>query len=534
METPGRRRAAVLLVGAALLGVPLLVSGDDRADPRTPPALPGMPPPFLGTAVVGDGGLTGAVDAYGSVVDLRAGPAGPALIDNPFDRQVAGTVPPTTGIVPRLRVDGEALGMGGAKAIEQRYRPGTNVVRTVGRFKWGRVAVTAAAHGDSLALAIRATEPVLPSFGIEVEAGIHCSQERGAHTAFLLCDRGELPGVVHAHVQQLIAGAGAEDRRWLRQAKPLGAGAPPWAAQMYERSLLVLHALTDRRSGAVAAGARDGWAYVWPRDAGAAAIALGAAEYKPEAQRITRFLLGLDLEGAARFHGDGSPVGDRAAQGDEVGWVAVTAEAAGVIGSTHNAARIPSQVDPVPWRDRADYWEGESGDFLANAIASGEPPQQIETEFGAEGGLSREAGAAHDFDSAAAWALRPFTRSALSAPARRTLLRLAEGATPFGLLPGEGWEGGEDPWSAPTAWSAWALAALAREEQSRSRARGDRRVALDLLQALRRSATPAGALPERVDLETGIPRSTTPLTWSHAFAILALGELWPSRSEGVG
>lgn len=88
--------------------------------------------------------------------------------------------------------------------------------------------------------------------------------------------------------------------------------------------------------------------------------------------------------------------------------------------------------------------------------------------------------------------------------------------TPYGITPGEGWPGGEDPWSAPTAWTAWSLAAL-----------GKRRRALRLMNALRRSATPAGALPERVDAQTGIPTSTTPLAWSHAFAILALRELWP-------
>ena len=88
--------------------------------------------------------------------------------------------------------------------------------------------------------------------------------------------------------------------------------------------------------------------------------------------------------------------------------------------------------------------------------------------------------------------------------------------TRFGILPGEDWAGGEDPWSAPTAWTAWSLAAL-----------GERREALELMTALRRAATPAGDLPERVDAETGIPRSTTPLAWSHAFAILALRELWP-------
>ena len=57
------------------------------------------------------------------------------------------------------------------------------------------------------------------------------------------------------------------------------------------------------------------------------------------------------------------------------------------------------------------------------------------------------------------------------------------------------------------------------------------RRALALLGDLRRAATPAGDLPERVDARSGIPRSTTPLAWPHAFAILALRELWPGGSD---
>jgi GH15 family glucan-1,4-alpha-glucosidase len=121
-------------------------------------------------------------------------------------------------------------------------------------------------------------------------------------------------------------------------------------------------------------------------------------------------------------------------------------------------------------------------------------------------------------DSAAAWAVRPFSVTALYPAVRVTLLRLARRQTRFGITPGEAWPGA-DPWTAPTAWSAWSLAAL-----------GDRRQALRLLGDLRRAATPAGSLPERVDAVTGIPRSTTPLAWSHAFAILALRELWPGAA----
>ena len=112
--------------------------------------------------------------------------------------------------------------------------------------------------------------------------------------------------------------------------------------------------------------------------------------------------------------------------------------------------------------------------------------------------------------------MRPFPQPTLFPAARRdpaaTWLRER---TRFGIVPGERWPG-VDPWTAPTAWTAWSLAAL-----------GERRQALRLLADLRRAATPAGELPERVDASTGIPRSTTPLAWSHAFAILALRQLWP-------
>jgi GH15 family glucan-1,4-alpha-glucosidase len=47
------------------------------------------------------------------------------------------------------------------------------------------------------------------------------------------------------------------------------------------------------------------------------------------------------------------------------------------------------------------------------------------------------------------------------------------------------------------------------------------------LSNLRRASTPAGDLPERVDVHSGVPTSTTPLLWSSAFTVLALRELWP-------
>ena len=197
------------------------------------------------------------------------------------------------------------------------------------------------------------------------------------------------------------------------------------------------------------------------------------------------------------------------------------------------------------WRDRADYQEGAPGDYLGNAISSGVPfaPQRhkrhtgrdwdVRRAFVTAEGLVRVAGEpGSGWDSAAAWGVRPFARVSLFPAIRRTLHRAADSSERFGIVPSQHWHGGEDPWTAPTAWVAWGLAALARDAASnghRAVAEGDRGAAMALLADLRRAATSRGLLPERVDAETGAPRSTTPLGWSHAFAVLALRELWPRR-----
>jgi glucoamylase len=310
--------------------------------------------------------------------------------------------------------------------------------------------------------------------------------------------------------------AARADRRWVRRARPLAEGAPGWARRMYLRSLLVLRALTDRH-GAVIAGARDGWAYVWPRDAGAVALAFEAAGYRAEARRVARFLLELDLDAAARFNVDGTPANGREAQGDARGWVEVAAQAAG----------LPAPARAFHWRDRADYQEKSSDDYLANALAADGPKKVLYLPFeahrrgfrGPGGALVRRAGdAGSGVDSAAAWAVRPFPHPTLFPAVRRSLHRLVdERGGRFGIVPSEDWPE-EDPWTAPTAWTAWGFAALR-----------NRRAALRLMGDLRRAATPLGLLPERVDAQTGAPRSTAPLAWSHAFAILALRELWPAN-----
>ena len=234
------------------------------------------------------------------------------------------------------------------------------------------------------------------------------------------------------------------------------------------------------------------------------AIALASAGYRTEARRIARFLLGLDLGAAARFYRDGSRS------------TAAARRAMPAAGSRRRARRSPPAVAPGDcasiggrrsWRDRADYQEGDAGDYLGNAIASGASLEGFETRRGLvrDGRGSRSPG----LDSAAAWAVRPFARPALYPAVRRTLLHLvAARGTRFGLLPSEGWHGGDDPWTAPTAWTAWSLAALWRIDRRAGRQREaavDRRAALGLIADLRRAATPLGLLPERVDAQTGAP-----------------------------
>ncbi len=357
-------------------------------------------------------------------------------------------------VVVALLAIGAALASGGSEAdsVRQRYLPDSNALRTVARFGTAR---TVTVHSLGEADAVRA------------------------------------------------------DPRWLAEARPLGAGAPAWARRMYRRSLLVLHALTNERTGAVEAGAREGWNYVWPRDASTVAVALAAAGYRGEARRIVGFLGELDIGAAARFYGNGAPVGERAVQGDARGWIAVAARAAG----------LPSAPEEQRWRGLDDYQENGGGDFLSNAIASDAP--HLRTLFATPSGeLCRRANdPSSGLDSAAAWAVRPFPHPALYPLVRRTLLRLATTSGRFGIVPSEDWDGGVDPWTAPTAWTAWGLAAL-----------GERPAALHLMAELRRAATPLGMLPERVDARTGIPTSTTPLAWTHAFAVLALRQLWPDQA----
>jgi hypothetical protein len=203
----------------------------------------------------------------------------------------------------------------------------------------------------------------------------------------------------------------------------------------------------------------------------------------------------------------------RKAAGDGEGWVAAARR---VVEGRSDPTVLPTvarsdldQDSPAEWRDRQDYGENVTGDLLGNAIAAGASQAEILSRFETPRGLAREQGG-DKLDSAAAWAVTVFPSRGLAGAVRTTLLELTGESTPYGTPPIEGWTPRE-VWTAPTAWSAWALTEL-----------GETRAADRLLAELHRAETPAGTLPERVDAADGHPTSTTPLAWSHAFAILAL------------
>jgi hypothetical protein len=254
------------------------------------------------------------------------------------------------------------------------------------------------------------------------------------------------------------------------------------------------------------AGDRPGWDYVWPRDAAAGAVALKDAGLREQAFWVASFLAGLDSDAAARFYPDEKPVSGRSVAGDGPGWIWL---------AEHEVGMAPLDTGlHRPWRDHQDYGENVSGDLLGNAIAAGVPAPEIKRRFLTPRGLVREQ-AGDELDSSAAWAATLFPQPKLRSAVTKTLLTLTRESTPYGIPPIEGWTPGE-VWTAPTAWSAWALVEL-----------GEPQAADRLLSALHRAETPHGTLPERVSAADGHPTSTTPLAWSHAFAILALRARYP-------
>jgi len=351
------------------------------------------------------------------------------------------------------------------------------------------------------------------------------------------------------------------DREWLRAGTVPGDTAASRA--MATRALLDLR-LDVRPNGAVVAGWRSGWDYVWPRDSSWVAVALAQTGHPDMAYRILRFLQRMQPGNgiwAARYLPDGSgPVLDgRPAELDADGWVpwAVWSWAASqpltpggqprrelaqlwpmVVRAADAAARSLAP-DGLPG-PAMDYWENSvevtlgtaapllaglraaaalaadvggaaaAGDGRRWASAAGRLASAITAAFGRTG-YQRVPLAGSGADAAVTFLGPPFgepspqvLRAARSA---QQALTVSNG----GLAPGEAWTGTPDvAWTAETAFFALFDAAT-----------GQHRQAAALLDWLAAHRTKLGSLPEQVN-SAGQPASTAPLSWTDAVALLAL------------
>jgi len=351
------------------------------------------------------------------------------------------------------------------------------------------------------------------------------------------------------------------DREWLRAGTVPGDTASSRA--MATRALLDLR-LDVRPNGAVVAGWRPGWDYVWPRDSSWVAVALAQTGHPAMAYRILRFLQRMQPDNgiwAARYLPDGSgPVLDgRPAQLDADGWVpwAVWSWAATqplapggqprrelaqlwpmVVRSADAAARSLAR-DGLPG-PAMDYWEnsveitlGTAAPLLAGlraaadlaadiggaaadddgrrwAAAADRLAGAITAAFGRTG-YQRVPLAGSGADAAVTFLGPPFAEPSpqvlRAARSAQQALTVSNG----GLGPGEAWSGTPDvAWTAETAFFALFDAATGQHGQ-----------AATLLDWLAAHRTKLGSLPEQVN-SAGQPASTAPLSWTDAVTLLAL------------
>jgi len=351
------------------------------------------------------------------------------------------------------------------------------------------------------------------------------------------------------------------DREWLRAGTVPGDTAALRA--MATRALLDLR-LDVRPNGAVVAGWRSGWDYVWPRDSSWVAVALAQTGHPAMAYQILRFLQRMQPGNGiwdARYLPDGSgPVLDgRPAQLDADGWVPWAVWSW--------AASQPLASGGEPRRELAQLWPMvlRAADAAARSLAQDGLPgpamdyweNSVEVTLGTAApllaGLRAAAAVAADIGGAAAasdghrWAAAAARlASAITAAVGRTgyqrvplagsgadaaitflgppfaepgpqVLRAARSAQQAlavpngGLAPGEAWSGTPDvAWTAETAFFALFDASTGQHSQATA--------LLDWLAAHR---TKLGSLPEQVN-SAGQPASTAPLSWTDAVTLLAL------------
>jgi glucoamylase len=358
-----------------------------------------------------------------------------------------------------------------------------------------------------------------------------------------------------------VAVAERAARDWLRAG--LVPGVTAAQRSMATRALLDLR-LGVRPNGAVVAGWRSGWEYVWPRDSSWVAVALSETGHPAMAYQILRFLQRIQAANgiwAARYLPDGSgPVRDgRPAELDADGWVpwavwswAVTQQLRPgspsrrdltllwpMVTRAADAAIRSLTQDGLP-APAMDYWEvsvqvtlGTAAPLLVGlraaadlaadiggatatsngrrwAAAAARLARAITATFGWTG-YQRLPEAGSGADAAVTFLGPPFAEPnpgvLIAARAAQRALVVPNG----GLQPGTTWLGTPDvAWTAETAF--FALFDAGTGQHGRAAA---------LLDWLAAHTTKLGSLPEQVN-SAGRSAGLAPLSWSDAVTLLAL------------
>jgi glucoamylase len=440
--------------------------------------------------------------------------------------------------------------------------------------------------GAALILAISATavtttvvmQPGQPRLTIASVAQAPCQQQRALpvparlggqfepDSSILLTARGtylalEEPTLPTPAESACVAVAERSAHDWLQAG--LVPGATAAQRSLATRALLDLR-LGVRPNGAVVAGWRSGWEYVWPRDSSWVAVALSDTGHPAMAYRILRFLQRIQAGNgiwAARYLPDGSgPVRDgRPAELDADGWVpwavwswAVTQQLRPgspsrrdltllwpMVTRAADAASRSLTQDGLPG-PAMDYWEvsvqvtlGTAAPLLVGlraaadlaadiggatatsdgrrwAAAAARLARAITATFGWTG-YQRLPEAGSGADAAVTFLGPPFAEPN---PGVLNAARTAQRALVVpngGLQPGTTWPGTPDvAWTAETAF--FALFDAATGQHGRAAA---------LLDWLAAHTTKLGSLPEQVN-SAGRSAGLAPLSWSDAVTLLAL------------
>ncbi len=324
-------------------------------------------------------------------------------------------------------------------------------------------------------------------------------------------------------------------------------------ASMAERALSDLMCLTAPTGAFVAAGSVH-WRYVWPRDAAFAVAALLLVGDASRAERIVRFVAGLQEDDGtwqARYLPDGSRcVPDhRGTQLDNIGWFlwstwlchrAGALDISTLQGCIRRAAAAAAKAinegqSGLP-RPSQDYWEVEVVEptlgvaaplrlglrcaaLLCHALDDGagaeesatratQLSREIERQFGAQDYPRHLGGGGRD--ASVAFLLPPFAEpdeaQRQAWHATYSSLRVANG----GLRPGEDWDDLETGWTPQISLFALAAAGI-----------GENSIADALLAWLDARRTRLGSLPEKVTA-AGNPAAVAPLGLTAATVLMTL------------